>query len=58
LASPVKKSLITLKWPIVVDWTSGHASAEDSEGVKDLLEYLGKKKVMEEEEYKLRAWFL
>lgn len=41
-----------------MDWTSGHASAEDSEGVKDLLEYLGKKKVMEEEEYKLRAWFL
>ena len=28
-----------MKWPIVVDWTSGRATAGDFEGVKDILEY-------------------
>jgi len=34
-----EKSPLALKWPIIVDWTSGRASAGDSEGVKDMLEY-------------------
>jgi hypothetical protein len=49
-----------LKWPIIVDWTSGRASAGDSEGVKDILEYLRKKRdgeVKEEEDYKPKGWF-
>ena len=55
-----EKSPLALKWPIVVDWTSGRASAGDSEGIKDMLEYLRKKRdgeVKEEEEYKPRGWF-
>lgn len=40
-----------------MDWTSRYAPAEDSEGVKDMLGYLGKKKVMEEEECKPGGWF-
>jgi hypothetical protein len=55
-----QKSPLALKWPIVVDWTSGRASAGDSEGVKDILEYLRKKRdgeVKEEEDYKPKGWF-
>jgi hypothetical protein len=55
-----QKSPLALKWPIVVDWTSGRATAGDSEGVKDILEYLRKKRdgeVKEEEEYKPKGWF-
>ena len=55
-----EKSPLALKWPIVVDWTSGRASAGDSESIKDILEYLRKKRdgeVKEEEEYKPRGWF-
>ena len=35
-----KESPLALKWPIVVDRVSGRASAGDSDGVKDMLEYL------------------
>ena len=55
-----QKSPLALKWPIIVDWTSGRASAGDSEGVKDILEYLRKKRdgeVKEEEDYKPKGWF-
>jgi hypothetical protein len=55
-----QKSPLALKWPIVVDWTSGRASAGDVEGVKDILEYLRKKRdgeVKEEEDYKPKGWF-
>jgi len=55
-----EKSPLALKWPIVVDWTSGRASAGDSEGIKDMLKYLRKKRhgeVKEEGEYKPRGWF-
>jgi len=55
-----EKSPLALKWPIVVDWTSGRASAGDSDGIKDMLEYLRKKRdgeVKEEGEYKPRGWF-
>ncbi|KAF8494327.1 hypothetical protein F5888DRAFT_1795121 [Russula emetica] len=55
-----QKSPLALKWPIVVDWTSGRATAGDSEGVKDILEYLRKKRdgeVKEEEDYKPKGWF-
>ncbi|KAI0277789.1 hypothetical protein BGY98DRAFT_977488 [Russula aff. rugulosa BPL654] len=38
-----QKSPLAFKWPIVVDWTSGRATAGDSEGVKDILEYLRKR---------------
>jgi hypothetical protein len=43
-----------LKWPIVVDWAGGRATAGDAEGVKDILEYLRKRdgEVKEEEGYK------
>lgn len=56
----VQKSPLALKWPIVVDWTSGRASAGDSESVKDILEYLRKKRdgeVKEEDDYKPKGWF-
>lgn len=33
-----------LKWPVVVDWTSGKASIGDVEGVKRLLEDLRKQR--------------
>ena len=54
------KSPQAIKWPIVVDWTNGRASAGDSEGVKDILEYMRKKRdgeVKEEEEFKPKGWF-
>jgi Protein of unknown function (DUF1687) len=38
-----QKSPLALKWPIVVDWTSSRASTRNSEGVKDILEYLRKR---------------
>lgn len=55
-----QKSPLAIKWPIVVDWTNGRASAGDSEGVKDILEYMRKKRdgeVKEEEDFKPRGWF-
>ena len=54
-----QKSPLAMKWPIVVDWTNGRASAGDSEGVKDILEYMRKKRdgeVKDEEEFKPRGW--
>ncbi len=39
-----ENSPLALKWPIVVDWSSGRATAGDSEGVKDILEYQRKKR--------------
>ncbi len=55
-----QKSPLAIKWPIVVDWTNGRASAGDSEGVKDILEYMRKKRdgeIKEEEDFKPRGWF-
>ncbi|KAH9056468.1 hypothetical protein EDB87DRAFT_1566578 [Lactarius vividus] len=55
-----EKSPQAIKWPIVVDWTNGRASAGDSEGVKDILEYLRKKRdgeVKEEEDFEPKGWF-
>ncbi|KAI0299070.1 hypothetical protein B0F90DRAFT_1810792 [Multifurca ochricompacta] len=46
-----QKSPLALKWPIVVDWTSGRASAGDSEGKKRDGE------IKEDEEYKPKGWF-
>ncbi len=60
LARLAQKSPLAIKWPIVVDWTNGRASAGDSEGVKDILEYLRKKRdgeVKGDEDYKPRGWF-
>jgi hypothetical protein len=54
-----QKSPQAIKWPILVDWTNGRASAGDSEGVKDILEYMRKKRdgeVKEEEEFKPKGW--
>jgi hypothetical protein len=34
----------TLKWPIVVDWSSGKAAVGDVEGVKSILEELRKQR--------------
>jgi hypothetical protein len=45
-------------WSIVIDCTSGRATAGDPEGVKDILGYLRKKrdgKVKEKEDYKPKA---
>ena len=55
-----QKSPLALKWPIIVDWTSGRAVAGDSEGVKDILEYLRKRRdgeVKEEEDFEPKGWF-
>ena len=55
-----QKSPLAMKWPIVVDWTNGRASAGDSEGVKDILEYMRKRRdgeVKEEEDFKPKGWF-
>jgi len=55
-----QRTPLALKWPIVVDWTNGHASAGSAEGVKDILEYLRKRRdgeVKEEEDYQPKGWF-
>ncbi|KAI0270541.1 hypothetical protein BC834DRAFT_861921 [Gloeopeniophorella convolvens] len=55
-----EKNPHALKWPIVVDWTSGRASAGDSDGVKAILEHLRKKRdgeIKEEEDYQPKGWF-
>ncbi|KAI9507312.1 thioredoxin-like protein [Russula earlei] len=55
-----QKTPLALKWPIVVDWTNGRASAGNSEGVGDVLEYLRKRRdgeAKEEEDYQPKGWF-
>jgi len=55
-----QKNPLAVKWPIVVDWTNGRASAGNAEGVKDILEYLRKRRdgeVKEEENHQPKGWF-
>ena len=55
-----QKTPQAIKWPIVVDWTNGRAVAGDSESVKEILEYMRKKRdgeIKEEEDFKPRGWF-
>ncbi len=49
-----------IKWPIVVDWQGGRASIGDVEGVKNILEYLRKKRdgeIKEDEVDQPKGWF-
>ncbi|KAI0060122.1 hypothetical protein BV25DRAFT_1807833 [Artomyces pyxidatus] len=49
-----------VRWPIIVDWTNGKAVAGDSEGVKDILEHLRKRRdgeIKEEADHKPTGWF-
>ena len=38
----VEKNVKAMKWPIVVDWTGGRVAVGDVEGVKRILEEVGR----------------
>ncbi|KAH8101218.1 thioredoxin-like protein [Cristinia sonorae] len=44
VTSLVQQNPKVLKWPIVVDWDGGRAAVGDLEGVKNILENLGKQR--------------
>ena len=60
IANLAQENPAALKWPIVVDWTAGHASVGDVEGVKAILEKLRQRRdgeAKEEEIHQPKGWF-
>ncbi|KAA1466920.1 hypothetical protein DENSPDRAFT_876917 [Dentipellis sp. KUC8613] len=60
LARLAAKNPHSVKWPIIVDWTTGHASVGDPEGASKILEILRKRRdgeIKDEDDYKPKGWF-